>query len=48
MVDVPLLPCATETEFGEAEIVKSGDVDVAASALIRPVPFGLPQPVTRS
>ena len=48
IVDVPLLPCTTETEVGEAEMVKLGDVDVPASALIRPVPFGLPQPVTRS
>ena len=48
MVDVPLLPCATETEVGEAERVKLGAVGDPASALIRPVPFGLPQPVTRS
>jgi hypothetical protein len=48
IVDVPLLPCTTETEVGEAEIVKFGDGDVAVSASIRPVPFGLPQPVTRS
>ena len=48
MVDVPLLPCTTETEAGEAERVKAGDVLVGARALISPVPFGLPQPVTRS
>ena len=29
-------------------MVKSGDVDSPDSALTRPVPFGLPQPVTRS
>ena len=46
MVDVPELPCATETEVGEAERLKPG-VDVPESAVIRPV-FGLPQPVTRS
>ena len=48
IVDVPLLPCATETELGEAERVKLGDVDTPTSALIRPVPFGLPHPVTKS
>lgn len=48
MVEVPLLPWSTETEVGEAEIVKVGDVDGEARALIRPTPFGLPQPVTRS
>ncbi len=47
-VEVPLLPCTTETEVGEADSVKVGEVEVGASALIRPVPFGLPQPVTRS
>ena len=48
MVEVPLLPCTTETEAGEAEMVKSGDDDVPARALIRPAPFGLPQPVAKS
>ena len=48
MVEVPLLPCATETEVGEAEIVKFGVVDVRARALIRLVPFGLPQPLSKS
>ena len=48
IVDVPLPPWTTETEAGEAEMVKLGVVDVGASALISPVPFGLPQPVTRS
>ena len=46
MVDVPELPCTTDTEVGEAEMLKPG-VDVPESALISPV-FGLPQPVTRS
>ncbi len=27
MVDLPLLPCATETDVGEAEMVKAGVVD---------------------
>ena len=48
IVDVPLLPCATETEAGETDSVKSGGVGVPVSASIRPMPFGLPQPVTRS
>ena len=48
IVEVPLLPCTTETEVGEAEIVKFGDEVVPASALIRPLPFGLPQPVAKS
>src|SRR5208282_3584013 len=48
IVEVPLLPCTTETEPGEAKIAKAGDVLVGASALISPVPLGLPQPVTRS
>ena len=48
IVDVPLLPCTTETEVGEAEMVKLGDDDVGARALIRPAPFGLPQPVAKS
>ena len=48
IVDVPLLPCTTATEEGEAEMVKLGVVDDGARALIRPVPFGLPQPVAKS
>ncbi len=49
IVEVPLLPWSTETEAGDAEIANAGDVLVPpASALIRPTPFGLPQPVTRS
>ena len=48
MVDVPLPPGATVTEVGEANMVKLGDVAVPASAAIRPFPFGLPHPVTRS
>ena len=48
MVDEPLLPATTETEVGEAEMVKAGVSVVGASALIRPAPLGLPQPVTRS
>lgn len=48
IVDVPLLPRTTETAVGEAEMVKLGDAAVPVSALIRPLPFGLPQPVAKS
>lgn len=48
IVDAPLLPCTTETEAGEAEIVKVGDDVPPARAVIRPEPLGLPQPVARS
>ena len=48
MVDDPLLPTTTETDVGDAASVKAGVWLVGASALIRPVPLGLPQPVTRS
>jgi hypothetical protein len=48
IVDVPLLPCGTETEAGETDSVKSEGVGVPVSASIRPMPLGLPQPVTRS
>ena len=48
IVDVPLLPCTTETEAGEAEMAKLGEEEVSARALTSPDPFGLPQPVTRS
>lgn len=47
MVEVPLLPCATETEEGDAERLKP-ELEVGASRLIKPAPFGLPHPVTRS
>ena len=48
MVDVPLLPCATVTEVGDADIVKLGVDASPVNAAIRPFPMGLPQPVTRS
>ncbi len=47
-VEVPLPPCATETEVGDADSVKVGVVACPRSALSRPTPLGLPQPVTRS
>ncbi len=48
IVEVPLLPCTTETEVGEAEMVKFGVGVPDASALISPDPFGLPHPVVKS
>ncbi len=48
MVDVPELPCVTVTEDGEADKPKLGFDELPASALIRPAPFGLPQPVAKS
>jgi hypothetical protein len=48
IVDLPELPCATDTEPGDAERLKPEVVVDPASALIRPDPFGLPQPVARS
>jgi hypothetical protein len=47
-VEVPILPCATVTEAGEAERLKPEPDEVPASALISPLPFGLPQPVAKS
>jgi hypothetical protein len=47
MVEVPELPCATEADAGEAERLKPG-VAGPVSALSRPEPFGLPQPVAKS
>jgi hypothetical protein len=47
IVDCPELPCATETEPGDAEMLKLGAAG-PASALSKPLPFGLPQPVTKS
>jgi len=48
IVDVPVLPCTTETELGEAERLKLGVVDAPTRALIRLAPFMLPQPVAKS
>ncbi len=48
IVEVPVLPCTTDTEPGEDVMAKAGEVLVGAKALMSPVPFGLPQPVTRS
>jgi len=48
IVELPLLPRTTETEAGEAAMVKAGVALVGASALISAGPLGLPHPVTRS
>lgn len=48
MVEVPDLPCATESEAGEAERLNPGPDELPARAAIRPAPFGLPHPVARS
>ena len=33
-VDEPLLPCTTEAEAGEAEMVKSGDADPTVNVMV--------------
>ena len=48
MVEVPALPCTTETELGEADRLKPEPPEPPASAVIKPLPFGLPQPVAKS
>ena len=47
IVDVPKFPWLTLIDEAEAEMEKLG-VGGPDSALIRAVPFGLPQPVTKS
>lgn len=47
MVLVPLLPCVIVRLLGESESVKLG-VAAPARVLIKPEPFGLPQPVHKS
>ena len=47
MVLLPLLPCVIVRLLGESESVKLGVAD-PANRLMRPVVFGLPQPVHRS
>jgi len=48
MLEVPDLPCATESDAGEAERLNPGADELPARAAIRPAPFGLPHPVARS
>ena len=47
MVLEPLLPCVSDRLLGDADSVKLG-VAEPARRLIKPVVFGLPQPVHRS
>jgi hypothetical protein len=47
MVEVPVFPCTTEIELGEAEMEKLG-VAGPASLLSRAAPFILPHPVAKS
>lgn len=46
-VELPLLPCTTETAAGDVETLNVGVVEAGANALIKAA-CGLPQPVTRS
>jgi hypothetical protein len=48
IVDFPELPCTTETEPGDADRLNPGVDELPASAVISPLPFGLPQPVAKS
>lgn len=49
MDEVPLLPFATDIELGDEDRLNDGVGDEEpASAVIRPLPFGLPHPVARS
>ena len=48
IVDCPEFPWTTVTEEGDEERLKLGLEELPARALIRPLPFGLPQPVARS
>jgi hypothetical protein len=48
MVAVAVPPGATETIVGEAVRPKPGVLIVLSRAVIRALPFGLPQPVARS
>jgi len=48
IVEFPELPTVTVTEDGDAERLKPGVELDPISALIRPDPLGLPQPVARS
>lgn len=48
IVAVPEFPAVTETEGDEAVSPKPGVVTALSRAVIRALPFGLPQPVARS
>jgi len=48
IVEVRLAPCATVTEAGDAERLKPAPDELPASAVIKPLPLGLPHPVAKS
>ena len=48
IVDVPEPPCTTESAVVEAFRPKLGVLITLNSPLIKPLPFGLPQPVAKS
>ena len=48
IVEFPEWPCVTVTKEGEAERLKSPPDELPASAVISPLPCGLPQPVAKS
>jgi hypothetical protein len=48
MVEVPELPCTTDTEPGEADKLNPGVDDVPARAFSKFAPFMLPMPVAKS
>jgi len=48
IVDVPVLPCTTDTVVGEAVRPKPGVSIVLISPLIVALPLGLPHPVAKS
>ena len=48
IVDVAELPCSSENIVGEAVRPKPGVLIVLIRSLMRPLPFGLPQPVAKS
>ena len=48
IVEVPEFPFATDTEVVKAERLKPGADELPARAVIKAIPFGLPQPVAKS
>lgn len=48
IVEVSEFPFVTDTEVGDTETSKPGADELPARAVIRAVPFGLPQPVAKS
>src|ERR1700728_4188930 len=48
ITEVPEPPCTKETVGGEAVSPKPGRLIVSINPVIRPLPFGLPQPLAKS